>query len=91
MDDTIHFLTRFLQEKELETSTSVAIKKSFRAVGAALITTTLVLVTGFASVLISELPSHRTFSLMACSTIITALIADLVILPAMLASFYRQR
>ncbi|MCA9264032.1 MAG: MMPL family transporter [Planctomycetales bacterium] len=91
VDDTIHFLTRFLQEKELETSTSVAIKKSFRAVGAALITTTLVLVTGFASVLISELPSHRTFSLMACSTIITALIADLVILPAMLASFYRQR
>ncbi len=88
VDDTIHFLTRFLSECEAGKSTPAALKATFHAVGAALITTTLVLLTGFAAVQLSELPTHRMFSMMACYTVAAALVADLVILPAMLAWFY---
>jgi predicted RND superfamily exporter protein len=91
VDDTIHFLTRFLSECESGLSTSDALKTTFHAVGAALITTTLVLLTGFGSVQLSELPTHRLFSMMACCTIGAALVADLVILPAMLAWLYPRR
>ena len=49
--------------------------------------TTVVLVAGFGSVMLSELPTHFLFAAMACSTIATALLGDLLILPALLACF----
>jgi predicted RND superfamily exporter protein len=91
VDDTIHFLTRFLHECQDRGETRKAIEDTFHAVGAAMVTTTLVLVTGFGAVLFSELPTHRTFATMAVCTIVAALLADLVLLPAILAYFYPQR
>lgn len=85
VDDTIHFLSRFQRELAAGCDVDNAIRRSFIGVGTALIMTTIVLVCGFASVLASELPGHRLFAAMACSTILAALIGDLVILPAMLA------
>lgn len=91
VDDTIHFLSRFQAEFEATGDVDEAIRRSFLSVGAALITTTLVLVSGFATVLGSQMPAHRIFAGMAVSTIGTALIGDLILLPAMLAACYRPR
>jgi hypothetical protein len=68
-----------------------AVRRSFFGVGAAMVTTTVVLVAGFATVLGSQMPAHRIFAGMAVSTIGTALIGDLVLLPAMLSACYRPR
>ena len=87
MDDTIHFLTRYHYFRGQGQTVDEALRETFFTVGTALITTTLVLVTGFGTVLMSALPSHRMFSSMAVCTIGTALIADLVLMPAMLAYF----
>ena len=92
VDDTIHFLTRYRQELQDGADGNTAIRRSFEGVGAAMIITTVILVTGFGTVMTSDLPAHRYFATMAVSTITAALVGDLVFLPALLARFpgYRR-
>ncbi len=85
VDDTIHFLTRFQEECKRTADIPQAIRSSFTGVGTALIMTTVILVAGFSTVMLSDSRDHRIFSTMSVLTIGTALIGDLVILPAMLA------
>ena len=50
--------------------------------------TTVILCCGFGTMLLSDLPGHRTFAAMACSTIAAAVIGDLIALPALLSCFH---
>lgn len=87
VDDTIHFLTRYVEEKKETSDESEAIRKAFTSVGTALIMTTLVLVCGFMTVMISEAREHRIFASMGAITVASALFGDLVFLPAILKTF----
>ncbi|MBX3411712.1 MAG: MMPL family transporter [Pirellulales bacterium] len=91
VDDTIHFLARFRRELEVDGNVHEAIRRTFHAVGEAVVTTTLVLLVGFASVLTSEMPTSRLFAWLSCTAIGSALLGDLFILPAMLAWFVPAR
>ncbi|MEZ6110014.1 MAG: efflux RND transporter permease subunit [Pirellulaceae bacterium] len=91
VDDTIHFLTRYQEEVATDGDIQAAIRRSFHGVGSAMIITTVILVTGFGTVLTSDLPGHRYFAAMAVSTIGAALIGDLIFLPALLATFPPKR
>ena len=91
VDDTIHFLARYQHESAGELDLSVALRRTFVAVGNALVMTTIVLVAGFASVFVSPLPTHHLFANVACTTIAAALFADLVLLPALLAALPGNR
>lgn len=86
MDDTIHFLTRF-QEERAHQSVAQAIDQAFSATGTALIMTSVILVIGFLTVLFSDLRDQRIFATMGVLTISSALFADLVFLPALLRIF----
>ena len=90
VDDTIHFLTRYEEERSLHGNTSEAITKAFSSVGTALIMTTIVLVTGFSTVLFSDSRDHFMFASMGAITLTAALFADLVFLPGLLAYFIQQ-
>ena len=90
VDDTIHFLTRFLEEDATEADTDIAIKKAFTGVGTALIMTTTVLVAGFSIVTFSDSREHFIFAIMGALTIAAALFCDLVFLPALLAVFCKK-
>ncbi|MEM6692158.1 MAG: efflux RND transporter permease subunit, partial [Planctomycetota bacterium] len=87
VDDTIHFLTRFEEERADGKSEDVAIRNAFTGVGTALIMTTVILVSGFATVLMSDSRDHFIFASMGSITIAAALFADLVFLPALLSRF----
>ncbi len=89
VDDTIHFLTRFQRELAEGQERDAAIRRAFVAVGNALVVTTVVMIAGFATVLTGQLPTHRSFAAMACITLGAALVADLVVLPALLVCFFR--
>jgi hypothetical protein len=89
VDDTIHFLNRFGRELAIDGDVRGAIKRTYYAVGSAVITTTLVLVTGFGSVLTSQMPSSRLFGWLSCTAFSTAIMGDLFLLPALLVCFYR--
>ena len=89
VDDTIHFVSRFLQEQKRQVSIEEAIRVTYRKVGSALMVTTVIMVVGFSTVLLSEMPAQRIFGAMAVCTIATALLGDLIFLPALLAWFYK--
>ena len=91
VDDTIHFLTRYTEELKQGHDNREAIRRSFVGVGSACIMTTLVLVCGFATVLWSDTREHHIFATMGGATIAFALLGDLIILPAMLAIFCRDK
>lgn len=84
VDDTIHFLSRYQYERK-EHPAHEAIRRTWVRVGTALLMTTIVMVSGFSTVLTSELPQQRVFAAMACVTIAAALVGDMIFLPAMLA------
>ena len=88
VDDTIHFVSRFQRELAIDQDVEAALRRTFTAVGAALLTSTLILLVGFSSSLASDLPHIRLFVGLSCVAIFTALLGDLLILPAMLACFY---
>ena len=87
VDDTIHFLTRYREEGCKTEDRRLAIRRSFVGVGTALIMTTVVLIIGFSTALLSDSRDHRIFAVMGILTIGSALFADLVFLPALLLRF----
>lgn len=87
VDDTIHFLTRYREEKESCNDNDLAIRRAFTAVGTSLIMTTVVLCAGFTTVLWSDSRDHQIFGAMSGLTIASALFADLIFLPALLSHF----
>ena len=89
VDDTIHFLNRFQRELAEDGDVPAAARRAFLAVGRALVMTTLILLAGFGSVMLSEMPSSRLFAWLSCTAIASALIGDLVILPAMVTWLLR--
>jgi predicted RND superfamily exporter protein len=84
VDDTIHFLVRFRRERQSGAKPREAVRVAFRRVGTALVMTTVALIAGHAVVFFSAFPAIQRFGLLAAITIGSALVGDLLILPAML-------
>jgi uncharacterized protein len=87
VDDTIHFLTRYREERATAVDEAAAIQSAFTGVGTALIMTTTVLVAGFSIVTFSDSRDHQIFATMGAITIAAALFCDMLFLPALLAVF----
>ncbi len=85
VDDTVHFLSKYYRarsEKGLDTEN--AVRYAFSTVGTALIVTTVILVAGFSILASSAFEINKVLGLMTAITIACALLADFVLLPAML-------
>ncbi len=91
MDDTIHFLTRYKEELATGLDEVSAVRKAFTGVGTGMIMTTIVLVAGFSTVLMSEVRDHRVFCSMGALTLCAALLGDILLLPALLVHFRKKR
>jgi predicted RND superfamily exporter protein len=84
VDDTIHFMTRFRTEFRECGDAYEANKRSFAAVGKALVITTIIFIVCFGSCATSTITMIRTFTYLACIGFVAALVGDLLILPALL-------
>lgn len=91
VDDTIHVLNRFELEKQRSSSTLLAIDRSMRLIGIVLILTTAVVLAGLLVTQFSAVPPTRRFGMICILTLIFALIADLVILPALILASSRVK
>ncbi len=90
VDDTIHFLLRLRNESGR--APVDAVKNSLRHSGKAIVLTTVILVGGFLSMLSNDLIAIRDMGLVAAVTVAAALIADLILAPALyLLSAPKQR
>ena len=91
VDDTIHFMTRFRTEFRECKDADLAVKSSFRAVGKALVITTIIFMFCFGSCASSTIPMIKNFAYLACIGFAAALAGDLIILPALLLVFFRDK
>jgi predicted RND superfamily exporter protein len=87
VDDSIHFMSRYLEEFKHGGSHASVIQRSFKDVGTGMLMTTIVLVAGFSSVLTSDTRDHRIFGALGVITLVSAMLCDLLLLPALLAYF----
>jgi predicted RND superfamily exporter protein len=93
VDDTIHFLARFREELEIskirgETDVLAAIRRTCLGTGRAILMTTLLIVCGLAVLLLSAFVPTRRFAELSAVTMISALLGDLLLLPASLKLFW---
>lgn len=84
VDDTIHFLAHYTRARERGASIPEAVDSTLDRVGPALIATTLILVAGCAVLMVSALPQVALFGFLTVITLLSALLGDLIVLPALL-------
>ncbi len=90
-DDTIHFISRFKLELKKSTSPLRAFKHTYAETGKPVFLTTLILLGGFISLVLSDFESIRLFGLLTCLTLLIALLAEIVLLPVLLMTIFRKK
>ena len=91
VDDTIHFLSKYLRGRREGLSAPEAVRSTFRTVGRALWTTTTVLALGFLVFASSGFEVSWALGLMVATTIVFALLADFLLLPPLLMAIDRRK
>ena len=85
VDDTVHFMSKFLRaRRELGYTAKEAVLYAFETVGKALVTTTVVLIAGFAVLSTSSFALNSYMARITVIIIISALIIDFILLPSLL-------
>ncbi len=87
VDDTIHFLTHYRAEMLKHGNIQQAIVHSFREAGQAIVFTSIILSIGFCVFIMSTHLGLRNFGILSAIAISVAVIADLLLLPAMCMLF----
>ena len=91
VDDTIHFLTKYLKARREGQSAAESVRYVFRTVGKALWTTTAVLSAGFLAFTASGFELSWALGLLVAMTIMFAFIADFLLLPPLLMALDRRK
>ncbi|MCP5019430.1 MAG: MMPL family transporter [Ketobacter sp.] len=84
VDDTVHFMAKYLRGYQEHGDVEQAIHYAFEHVGAALVTTTVVLSLGFGMLALSDFNVNAILGIMVSMTIIIALVFDFLFLPSMM-------
>lgn len=84
VDDTIHFLVRYKQERDAGQPHREAIRRAFLGAGHAIVLTSLLLIGGFGLLSTSDLTTTRQFGILSSITMAAAVFADLFLLPALM-------
>ena len=90
VDDTIHFLSKYLKARREGLPAPEAVRYTFNTVGHALWTTTAVLSVGFLVFATSGFEVSWALGLLVTITIVFALVADFLLLPTLLIAIDRR-
>jgi len=90
VDNTIHVINRVRLKRREGTAPEAVIEKSLAALISPIMTTSLLLIAGFALTAFSALPAVGLFGALTAQAIIIALLADLLLFPALLLVLLRK-
>ena len=90
VDDTIHFLHNFRRYHAQTGDVAESVRLTLTTTGRAMLFTTVVLACGFYTYLASDMSNLFSFGLITGTTIIFALLADLLLAPALMAVLYQN-
>lgn len=85
VDDTIHYMMRFRIESQRTSDVVAAARETFHFAGRAIVITTVILVAGFAPLIMSDYYTFFMFGTLLPLTLVAALAADLFLTPALTA------
>ncbi|MDJ0850681.1 MAG: MMPL family transporter [Myxococcota bacterium] len=88
VDDTIHLLSRYHHEFRVRGDYREALRAAVEDVGRALFITSAALVCGFMVFTFSVMASTATFGVLLAWTIVVALVADFLLMPALVLTFH---
>lgn len=91
VDDTVHFMHHFHRYLERTGDIEEAVSQTLLTSGRAMLVTSVVLSVGFFIFCFAEMRNLIDFGLLTAITIMTALAADFVLAPALMALRYRSR
>ncbi len=89
VDDTIHYVHRYLAELKKEGDAAEAVKRSHATVGMAMLYTSLLIGAGFSMLAFSDFVPSVVFGLLTALAMLLALLADLCLLPLLLSRFIK--
>ena len=87
VDDTIHLMSRVRYEFQRLGNYQDALRESLHHVGRAVVITSVALVLGFLVLTLSILDSQAMRGMLLATTIVIALIADFLLMPALILTF----
>lgn len=91
VDDTIHYMSKLRLELNKGKSMLYALKRSSISTGKAITVTSLILCSGFVTLILSDFTSTFYIGLLVSMTLLFAVFADLVLLPALIITFYGNK
>ena len=89
VDDAIHYLHRFKEERDAGASAREAVDRSHRSIGNALYYTSVTVIIGFSVLAFSNFVPTLYFGVLTALAMLLALLANLTVLPALLLKVYR--
>jgi predicted RND superfamily exporter protein len=90
VDDTLHFLNKLKIELSRGKPLAIALRRTFISSGKAIIITTIVLCSGFISLIGSSFLGTMYVGILVSVTLFLAVICDLFLLPILILKFYKN-
>lgn len=92
VDDTVHFLSKYIRaRREKGLSAEDGVRYAFTSVGKALMTTTIILVAGFAILTFSGFKLNSETGALTAIAVLMALVTDFLLLPGILLKFDQKK
>lgn len=91
IDDSIHFLSRLREEMEKGKPLFYAIKTTYLSTGKAMLITSLIVISGFCTMVFSDFAGTFYMGLLVSLTLIFAIAFDFLLMPALLINFFRKK
>ncbi|MCB1667840.1 MAG: MMPL family transporter [Pseudomonadales bacterium] len=91
IDDTIHIYHGFIHRVRRGTNPVMAMARTYRQAGRAVMTTTIILCSQFVLMLASAFVPMNSFGLLTSTGLLAALVFDLLLLPALLILVFRAK
>ena len=91
VDDTIHFLVKYFEARKRGDSLEASLAYVMQYAGAAIIFTTIILISAFLIFVFSQFSPNYHFGLVTAAALLFAVIADLLLLPAIFSLIEKRR
>ena len=90
VDDTTQFLYRYREMAKHHDDVSVIVAETVRSVGRPMLITTVILAGGFSVLALAAIKSVAYFGVLLAVALVSALLVDLILLPALLITIDRR-
>ncbi len=90
VDDSVHFIVKYLQNVKDGYKGEDAFSQTFNQVGSPLVFTSVILIMGFGALMLSDFALNFDLGMLCSAVIALALIADFILLPAVILQFQKK-